>query len=54
MRQYKRGDFTGWTVFLFGCIWIEAVYLKGRLITLALNWKSRAGGTWRPLDKKFC
>jgi len=48
--QYKRNDFTGWTWYVLG-VYIEFVWCKGNLITIALNWRSRAHKTFYILNR---
>lgn len=48
--EYKRSDFTGFTCNLFGT-YMEVVFCKGKLITIAFNRKSRASKTFYLLDK---
>lgn len=48
--EYKRADFTGWTWKMFNT-YIEFVFCKGKLITIAINRKTRASKTFYLLDR---
>jgi hypothetical protein len=48
--MYKRSDFTGFTWYLFG-IYMEVVFCKGKLVTIAFNRKTRASKTFYLLDR---
>ena len=47
--NYKRDDFTGFTLKIFK-VWIEFVFLKNFLITIAFNIGKQNGHTYRLLD----
>ena len=49
-KEVKRDDFTGFTWKLFN-VYMEVVFFRGRIITIAFNYKTRASKTFYLLDR---